>query len=145
MANTPNTMRKNEERLGAGFAEQVDKARDAASSLVDKAKEAASSASERASEMASDLGEKAENATAAVGSTMKSLAGSMREHAPASGMLKSATTSVADTLESSGRYLEETGLSGLGKDLTSLVRRNPLPAVMLGIGLGFLIARATRR
>jgi len=144
MANTPNTMRKNEERPGAGFAGQ-DKARDAASSMVDKAREAATSATERAGEMASDFGEKAECATAAVGSSMKSLAETMREHAPATGVLKSATTSVADTLESGGRYLEETGLSGLGKDLTSLVRRNPLPAVMLGIGLGFLIARATRR
>jgi hypothetical protein len=50
---------------------------------------------------------------------------------------------VAGALESSGRYLEEQGLSGIGEDLTNLIRRNPLPAILLGIGLGFLLARAT--
>jgi hypothetical protein len=30
----------------------------------------------------------------------------------------------------------------MGQDLTNLVRRNPLPAVLLGIGFGFLLARA---
>jgi hypothetical protein len=54
---------------------------------------------------------------------------------------------VADTLEGGGRYLQEHGLSGIGEDLTNLVRRNPVPAVLLGIGLGlglgYLIARVT--
>ena len=59
-------------------------------------------------------------------------------------MLGSAASAVADTLESSGRYLEESGLSGIGEDLTSMIRRNPVPALLVGIGLGFLIARATR-
>jgi len=150
MANTPNTMRRTDERPGTTShsgegTNLTDKARDAASQAADKAREAASSISDRASEMASDLSSKAECATSAVGSSMQHLAGSIREHAPSSGMLKSATTSVADTLESGGRYLQETGLSGLGSDLTSLIRRNPVPALLIGIGFGFLLARASSR
>jgi len=153
MANTPNTMRTNQIG-GAGMSGQrtqgegtstVDKAKDMAASAADKAREAASSMTERASEIASNLGEKAESATSAMGSSMQSLAGTLREHAPSSGMLRSATSNVADTLDSSGRYLQETGLSGVGKDLTDMIRRNPMPALMIGIGLGFLLARAARR
>jgi len=153
MANTPNTMRTNQSG-GAGVAGQraqgegsstTEKVKDFATSAADKAREAASSMTDKASEMASDLGDKAECATHAMGSSMQSLAGTLREHAPSSGMLRSATANVADTLDSSGRYLQERSLSGLGNDLTSMIRRNPVPAVLLGIGLGFLLARAARR
>jgi len=135
MANTPNTMKRNDERPGStAFTGQqshgegssvTDKAREAAASVADKTRETASAMAEKASEMATNVGHKAEDATAAVGCGMKSLAGSIREHAPESGMLRSASSSVADTLESGGRYLQEHGLEGLGADLTSLVRRNP--------------------
>jgi uncharacterized membrane-anchored protein YhcB (DUF1043 family) len=29
-------------------------------------------------------------------------------------------------------------------DLTNLIRRNPIPALFVGIGIGFLLARVTR-
>jgi len=120
------------------------KAREVASSMGDKAREAASSVSEKASEIASTVGKKAESATTSVGSGMKSLAETIRENAPQQGMLRSASTSVADTLASSGRYLQEEGLRSLGDDLNHLVRRNPIPALLVGIAFGFMIARATR-
>jgi len=155
MANTPNTMKRGDDRPGGtaftgqsshGEASSVaDKAREAAASVADKTRETASAMADKAGEMASNVGHKAEDATAAVGGSMKSLAGSIREHAPDSGMLHSASTSVADTLESGGRYLQEHGLEGLGADLTSLVRRNPLPALIFGITFGFLMGRAARR
>ena len=28
--------------------------------------------------------------------------------------------------------------------MTNMIRRNPIPAVLIGIGIGFLLARATR-
>jgi hypothetical protein len=94
--------------------------------------------------MASNVGHRADEAAAAVGGGMKSLAGTIRENTPQGGMFRSASGTVADTLEDSGRYLQEHGLSGLGRDLTNIVRRNPLPALLIGIGLGYLIAQATR-
>ena len=133
----------------------ADKAKDMASTVADKAKDAASSVSNMAKDAASSVGNMAEKATTAVGERaneavtsvgggMKSLAGTIRDKGPHSGILGSATSTVADTLESSGRYLEKEGLSGIAEDMTGLIRRNPLPAVLVGIGLGFLLARATR-
>jgi hypothetical protein len=46
-------------------------------------------------------------------------------------------------LESGGRYLQQEGLSGIMDDVTELVKRNPIPALLLGIGIGFILARAT--
>lgn len=122
----------------------TEQARGAAAGVMDSARGMASDAAKKAGDAASYVGEKAEDATSAVGSGMKSLAGTIREHSPREGVLGSAGKGVADTLESGGRYLEESGLSGIGEDLTSLIRRNPVPALLVGIGIGFLIARATR-
>jgi hypothetical protein len=126
-------------------ANVADKARDAASSAMDKAKEATSSAYQSAGQTLSDLGHRAESATTSLGGSMQHLAGSIRESAPQEGMLGTASSRVADTLESGGRYLQEEGLSGLAEDVTTLIRRNPIPAVLIGVGLGFLLARTTSR
>jgi hypothetical protein len=122
----------------------AEQAKSAATGVMDSARDMASSATKKAGEAASYVGNKAEDATSSVGSGMKSLGGTIREYTGREGMLGSAGSAVADTLESSGRYLEESGLSGIGEDLTGMIRRNPVPALLIGIGLGFLIARATR-
>jgi hypothetical protein len=99
---------------------------------------------EAASDLARQAGEKAESAVGAVGCGMQSLAQNIREHAPQAGAVGSTAAAVADTLERSGHYIESHGLKGMGQDLTDLIRRNPIPAMLVGIGLGFLIARVTR-
>jgi hypothetical protein len=106
-------------------------------SLTEKAKDVASSAAHSAAQ-------KADSAVGSVGSGMESLAGTIRQHAPDSGMLRTASQKVARGLESGGRYLQEEGLSGIGEDLTNLIRRNPIPALLIGLGLGFLVGRALR-
>lgn len=131
-------------KFEGGASAVADKGKDMASSAMDKAKDMASSVAHTAGNVASAVGRKAEDATSAVGSGMKSLGGTIREQGPHSGVLGSATSGVAGALESSGRYLEEHGLSGIGEDVTNLIRRNPFPALLVGIGIGFLIARATR-
>ena len=130
---------------GFGSESLTQQATGAATAALDTVRDVASQAGKKASEAASYVSQKAEDATSAVGSGMKSLAGTIRESAPREGMLGSAGSAVASTLESSGRYLEEHGLSGIGDDLTDVIRRNPIPALLIGIGVGFLIARATRR
>jgi hypothetical protein len=57
-------------------------------------------------------------------------------------MLGSATRAVADGLEGTGKYLEDKNLSGMMDDMTGLIKRNPIPAVLLGLGIGFLVGRA---
>ena len=55
-----------------------------------------------------------------------------------------AASKVADTLERGGHYLKEEGVPGMAEDLTGLIKRNPIPALLLGIGVGYLIGRALR-
>jgi ElaB/YqjD/DUF883 family membrane-anchored ribosome-binding protein len=137
MANNPGNTRQREENITA-------KAQDTASNVLDKAKQVAGNVADKAKDVASAVGDKAESATHAVGSGMQSLAGTIRDKGPHGGFLGGAASGVAGALDSSGRYLEEQGLSGMGEDLTNLIRRNPIPAVLVGIGLGFLLARMTR-
>jgi len=56
-------------------------------------------------------------------------------------MLGTATRSVADGLEGAGKYIEDKNLSGMMDDVTGLIKRNPVPAVLLALGIGFLVGR----
>jgi hypothetical protein len=105
----------------------------------------ASSAAQQVENAAHYVGQRAEDATSAVGSQMRNLGSSIREHAPDRGVFGKTSAALAESLEGGGRYLEQHGLHGIGKDLTTLIQRNPIPAVLVGCGLGFMLARATRR
>jgi len=105
MANTATNTRKEEN--------MADKAKDAASNVIDKAKQAASTVAEKARDIASAAGDKADTAVSSVGSGMQSLAGTIRDKGPSSGILGGAASGVASALETSGHYLEEQGLSAL--------------------------------
>jgi hypothetical protein len=109
----------------------------------EKAKETASHLASQASGVAASVGHKAEDATSTLGTRMQSLAGTLRDKAPEEGMMGKASSAVADTLESGGHYLEEQGLRGMAEDVTELIRKNPIPAVLIGVGFGFLLARLT--
>jgi hypothetical protein len=133
----------------------VDKARDAAGQAVDKAKEAASQTGEaigqaaqavghKAEQAAHVVGQKAEDATAAVGSGIQQFADKVRDQGPHSGVLGSATRTVADSLDEAGKYIEQKNLSGMMDDVTGLIKRNPIPAVLVGLGVGFLVGRTLR-
>jgi ElaB/YqjD/DUF883 family membrane-anchored ribosome-binding protein len=139
--------------------QNVDEARKAAGQAADKAREglagAASSAREAvshvgeavsnvASSAASTVGQKAEQAVNATGRGIETLADTVREHGPEQGVLGSATRSVADTLDSTGHYLEDRNLSGMFDDMTTVIKRNPIPAVLIGLGVGFLLGRSLR-
>jgi len=113
--------------------------------MMDSAKQAASGAMDTARSTASNIGHKAEDATHAAGSGMKSLADTLRDKAPQGGMLGGVAGSLANCLESSGQYLQQEGLSGMAGDMTNLIRRNPIPAMFVGMGIGFMLARVTSR
>jgi len=153
MASTSSPMKSLHENRGGDFADKgknaassaVDKAKDMASGVVDQAKDVASGIADKAKDTASGIGKKAEDATHAVGSGMQSLAGTVRDNLPKQGVLGTASSTIAKGLESGGKYLEKEGLAGIAEDVTNLIRRNPIPALFIGIGLGFLISRATHR
>jgi len=87
--------------------------------------------------------EKDTGATAAIGSGMKALAGAIHDHTPSEGVFHAASAPLAESLETSGRYLQEKGLGGMGKDITNLVRHNPILALFVGFGIGLVLAKIT--
>jgi len=150
MTNTTNPMTANEECLRKTAQEMADKAKqigdrakDTAAHVVDTAKDVASNVLDKTKETASAFGQKAQDATHAVGRGMEALAGTVRQNLPHNGAAGAAASSVASGLESGGQYLEKEGLQGIGEDVLNLIRRNPLPALIVGIGLGYILARAT--
>jgi hypothetical protein len=88
--------------------------------------------------------EQAKAGATALGSGMRNLATTLRDKVPHEGMVGNAASTLADTLERSGRHLEEDGFNGLADDVSRLVRNNPIPALCVGIGLGFLAAQVFR-
>jgi len=129
---------KNMAEAGSAVAQS---AKDVASKTSDAVRDAASTVAHKAADAGSYIAHKAEDATAAVGGEMKSLAGTIRDKGPHEGMLGNASSAVANSLESCGRELQEHGLTGIAEDITNTVRRHPIPAVLIGIGLGVLLAR----
>jgi len=127
--------------------EMAGAARQTAQEAGHRAQEAASNVANQARDVASRAGQQADNAMSSVGESISSLAGTIRENAPQEGMIGNAAGAVADRLQSSGLYLQEHGLGDITDDLGSVIRRYPLPAVGLALGLGFLLGMgmASRR
>jgi hypothetical protein len=149
MANAANTVKNMDEGRSTfgstGKPDLATKIENASAAGYDKAKEMASSAIHAIGEAEATVEKKANEATSAVGGSMKSLAGTIREKAPHQGKLGTASEAVADTLDKGGRYLQEEGLAGMGGEITECIRRNPIAAVLVGIGFGFLLAKLTTR
>jgi methyl-accepting chemotaxis protein len=116
-----------------------------ASSATKGIKEAASNLGQKAQEMASAATERAGDALGSVGQGMSNLAGTIRQNVPREGMLGSAAGTVAEGLETGGRYLREHDLGDIGEDLGRLVRQHPVPALLTVFGIGFLLGSALRR
>jgi hypothetical protein len=68
---------------------------------------------------------------------MGSLAGTVRENVPGGEY-------VADAIESGTRYFQEHSFRDMADDVAGVIRRNPIPALLVGIGLGFILARSLR-
>jgi len=117
-------------------------AKEVAGQATDKAKDLLHQAGDAVQSAASTVGHKAEDATSAVGSGIQSVADKVRDSGPKEGMLGNATRTVADSLESAGKYVEDKNLTGMMDDMSGLIKRNPIPALLLGLGIGFLVGRA---
>jgi len=99
----------------------------------------------KAQELGSTVSEKAGNVTTSVGQSMSSLAGTLRQKAPAEGMVGSAASTMANQLEAAGSYLQDNGLENMARDLAGVVRRYPLQSLVVGFTIGYLWARNSER
>jgi hypothetical protein len=121
------------------------KAQEFAHAAGQKVQEAAHTAGQKVQTAASTVGHKAEDATASLGSGLKTAADKVRETLPREGVIGQAGEAFAGALERGGRYIEEKNIRGMADDVTEVIKRNPIPAVLLAVGLGFLLGRTLRR
>jgi vacuolar-type H+-ATPase subunit H len=116
--------------------------------IVQDAKNTVSNLTTQASQTASQLGEKAtDTANSAMNSTassMQTLAQTVRENAP-SGKVGEYAHTTATALEKGADYLQHTNVDDVRNDLEALIRRRPVESLLVGLGIGFLLARAFRR
>jgi uncharacterized protein YjbJ (UPF0337 family) len=107
--------------------------------------EVADEAKSTAEDTASSLGAKVSQPISAVGEKMGSLADVIREKAPHEGTMGTAATTVADKLGAAGSYLQEKNWDHMTSDLSGIIRRYPIPSLLVGLGIGFLLAQRARR
>jgi hypothetical protein len=81
----------------------------------------------------------------AVGEKIGSIADTIREKAPHEGAVGTAAATVADKLDAAGSYLQQKNLDHIMGDLSSVIRRYPIPSLLIGLGIGYLLAQGTRR
>jgi hypothetical protein len=53
-----------------------------------------------------------------------------------------AATTIADMVQDASSYLQETPVKDLAAGLVGLVRRYSIPSVLIGVGVGYLLARS---
>jgi len=63
----------------------------------------------------------------------------------AQGAVSTAATAVAGGVESASSYLQEKKFEEIATDLTALIRQYPVPSLLVGVGLGYVLARLTSR
>lgn len=99
----------------------------------------------RTSEAAQQAVTSAAYSISAVGESIDSLAGVIRDKAPHEGAVGTAATTVAEKLDVAGSYLQERDVNHILSDLSGMIRRYPVPSLLIGLGIGYLLARGTRR
>jgi ElaB/YqjD/DUF883 family membrane-anchored ribosome-binding protein len=104
-----------------------------AAQAIDQTQESASEAASKAREIASKVGHK-----------VKELAEKVREKSPHE-TVRETTYKVADKLESAGSYLEEKDFGNMINDVGSLIKRYPWKSLLIGVGVGFFLARVRNR
>jgi uncharacterized protein YjbJ (UPF0337 family) len=119
--------------------------RNTAQDLSQRATNAYGDAKAKAQEVGAVAADKVGGATKAVGEKMSSWAGTLRESAPHEGTIGSAAQSVANQLDTTASYLQDTNVDNMVQDVTGLIRRYPLYSMLVGLGIGYLFSRRSGR
>ncbi len=139
-------LREYDERMrSAGSSQPGESMRNASQNAGASHEGHAGEAKRTAEEAVSSAATMASQPISAVGERMGSLAGVIREKAPHEGAVGTAATTVAEKLDAAGSYLQKKNLDHMMDDLSGMIRRYPVPSLLVGLGIGYLLARSTRR
>jgi hypothetical protein len=83
-----------------------------------------------------------ESAQGAISTAATAVSGGLES---AQGAISTAATAVSGGLESASSYLQEKKFEEMATDLTALIRNYPVQSLVVGVGLGYLLARLTAR
>jgi uncharacterized protein YjbJ (UPF0337 family) len=119
--------------------------KNAGQNVAQSAANAYGDAKAKAQELSSTAAERVGGATKAVGETMSSWAGTIRESVPQEGSIGSAAKTVANQLENAGSYLQDNTFENMARDVTTLIRRYPIQSLLVGLGVGYLLSRRSER
>ena len=149
MADMQDTVKTKAQELGAqmgnAVASATEKVKNAARSVMDQTSDFRSEASSRLQNAGAYVSDKADDAAIAVGGQLKAASNAVRQNAPSEGTFANAAGSVAQSLQQAGESLEHDGVSAIGCQISKMIKNNPIPAVLMAIGLGMLISHATSR
>jgi uncharacterized protein YjbJ (UPF0337 family) len=144
--NRPSTSYSGTEREIEHKAENLkDQAQGTIENVKDKVQDVAGDVKDRAQQVSSQVADRADAATTTVGEQMSNMAQTIRDKAPTSGPVADAADTAAHTLERAGSYLQQQDLGDIRADLEGIIRRHPMESLLIGLGIGYLLARSTRR
>jgi hypothetical protein len=106
---------------------------------------AVSAVENMASQTAENFSDDADYLASSAGRGVQRIGEQLSRVAPDSGIVGVVSQSVVRTITEGGEYLEGSKLSGLRQDLTKVISRNPIPTILISIGLGWIASRMLRR
>jgi hypothetical protein len=112
-----------------------------AQGALNRVKQAFQQVTSSAEEMATRGLEKTEGAVSDVGGGISHFADSLKSTLSESGTVGAAGAAVSDSIKSGGEYLRTHDFSSMAKDVGEVIRRNPITAVWIGVGFGFVLGK----
>ena len=126
------------------WSQASEKAKEAMASMREMAEHVTSAVGVIANQAICDVGMKSDELTAEAGHRIQELSENLSDSIPHEGVLGIASQTVVEAIKGSGDYLADAKLSGMTKDVTRIVRRYPITAVLIAAGLGWFIGRKGR-
>jgi len=125
----------------AEWNEAADWAKEGATSIGDAATCAKEAAAHATSAVGATAGKKVDEFAQAAGKRLQEWGDKITEQGSQGGLLGSASQVVGHTVRSGGECLTEHKVTDIMDDLATVVKRNPLPSVLLALTIGWWVGR----
>jgi hypothetical protein len=125
-----------------------DRIADETSTLGDKISDTATQMKQKASDLGHMAADKIDDNREAAATGLDKVASVIHEKAdglPGGEKVTSLAHATADKVSSTADYVRQNNVSRMMADVETMVKNNPGPALLVAVGLGFLVARAFSR
>ena len=130
------------------FENETNQAADKASEIAKQAKDAVSDAARTLKDKTEDLGRaavnKIEDSRVSAAGALRSAASSLHDNASKLPNGPDLAHSAAEKVDALSGYLEQHDTKQMMADVESVVKKNPMPSLLIAGALGFLVGRSLR-